>query len=199
MFWDNFYALCLAHETKPNPVAKKLGFSSATVTKWKSGTSPNLNAAANIAEYFHVTIDELLYGLSSQCYRCGYDLNPSYASYCKKCGELLNDNFCTNPDCDADNRYDTTGATPLSVDCEYCPYCGSESRYKAEGLFDLPKGGSQIMSKNDKEWLSLIHQLPPDAQQEFRGEIKGYLKCLNGKNIKTDESLEKTGTTNTAK
>ena len=87
MFWDNFYALCLAHETKPNPVAKKLGFSSATVTKWKSGTSPNLNAAANIAEYFHVTIDELLYGLSSKCYRCGYDLNPSYAKKNKKCGE----------------------------------------------------------------------------------------------------------------
>lgn len=35
------------------------------------------------------------------------------------------------------------------------------------------------ISHEDKEWLSLIHQLPPEAQYEFRGEIKGYLKHLN--------------------
>lgn len=35
------------------------------------------------------------------------------------------------------------------------------------------------ISREDKEWLSLIHQLPPEAQYEFRGEIKGYLKHLN--------------------
>lgn len=35
------------------------------------------------------------------------------------------------------------------------------------------------ISREDKEWLSLIHQLPPEAQYEFRGEIKGYLRHLN--------------------
>jgi len=35
------------------------------------------------------------------------------------------------------------------------------------------------VSKEDQEWLTLIHRLPEDAQLEFKGELKGYLKCLN--------------------
>ncbi len=35
---------------------------------------------------------------------------------------------------------------------------------------------SSNISTSDAEWLSLIHQLPIEAQYEFRGEIKGYLK-----------------------
>ena len=31
----------------------------------------------------------------------------------------------------------------------------------------------KLLSFDDKEWLSLIHQLPPEAQYEFRGELKG--------------------------
>ena len=34
------------------------------------------------------------------------------------------------------------------------------------------------ISKEDSEWLVLIHQLPDDAQLEFKGELKGYIKCL---------------------
>lgn len=30
----------------------------------------------------------------------------------------------------------------------------------------------------DAEWLSLIHALPIEAQLEFKGELKGYLKRL---------------------
>ncbi|WP_283682745.1 helix-turn-helix domain-containing protein [Parablautia sp. Marseille-Q6255] len=37
-------------------------------------------------------------------------------------------------------------------------------------------GFETIDRKADSEWLSLIHKLPRDAQIEFRGEIKGYLK-----------------------
>lgn len=37
------------------------------------------------------------------------------------------------------------------------------------------------LAPNDKEWLLLVHQLPAEAQLEFRGEIKGYLKCLHKK------------------
>lgn len=55
------------------------------------------------------------------------------------------------------------------------------------------------LSLDDAEWLSLIHQLPPKAQYEFRGEIKGYLKCLNEESVAADEPLKKTGTTNLAK
>jgi transcriptional regulator with XRE-family HTH domain len=38
---------------------------------------------------------------------------------------------------------------------------------------------SYNLSQEDKEWLALIHKLPVEAQYEFRGEIKGYLKRLN--------------------
>ena len=34
------------------------------------------------------------------------------------------------------------------------------------------------LTVSDAEWLSLIHQLPSEAQYEFKGELKGYLKRL---------------------
>lgn len=37
---------------------------------------------------------------------------------------------------------------------------------------------SASISVEDAEWLALIHQLPEDAQLEFKGELKGYIKCL---------------------
>lgn len=40
------------------------------------------------------------------------------------------------------------------------------------------KNSKIAFSKDDEIWLSLIHQLPDDAQAEFRGEIKGYLKRM---------------------
>ena len=55
-----------------------------------------------------------------------------------------------------------------------------------------------FLSSNDKEWLSLIHQLPPEAQFEFRGELKGYLKRLNEESVAADD-LGKTGTDNLGK
>lgn len=58
---------------------------------------------------------------------------------------------------------------------------------------------STVISHDDAEWLSLIHQLPPKAQHEFRGEIKGYLKRLNEESVAADEALKKTGTENMGK
>lgn len=177
MFWENFYALCSMHNKKPNPVAKELGYSSATVTKWKNGTSPNLSAAADIANYFHVTIDELLHGRSSKCYRCGYEYNHSNATYCTKCGNILNDNFCTNPDCDSDGKLNTP-PTLLSPESEYCPYCGSESTYKKEGLFSLP-WNQDVSTPNIKIDLKLyeyIQKLSSDDQKELIGYVKRMIE-----------------------
>lgn len=58
---------------------------------------------------------------------------------------------------------------------------------------------NSLLSFDDKEWLSLIHQLPLEAQYEFRGEIKGYLKRLNEESVAAEEPLKKTGTSNSAK
>lgn len=38
---------------------------------------------------------------------------------------------------------------------------------------------SASISVEDAEWLALIHKLPKEAQLEFKGEMKGYLKGLN--------------------
>ena len=37
---------------------------------------------------------------------------------------------------------------------------------------------STALSAEDVEWLSLIHRLPRDAQLEFKGELKGYIKGI---------------------
>lgn len=50
---------------------------------------------------------------------------------------------------------------------------------------------SPSISKEDSEWLSLIHQLPRDAQLEFRGELKGYLKCLDKQSVAADQPIRK--------
>lgn len=60
MFWEIFYDLCLKSGKKPNPIAKELGYSSATVTKWKHGTIPNGDTLREIANYFGVSVDYLL-------------------------------------------------------------------------------------------------------------------------------------------
>ena len=61
MFWDRFYELCCSKNTKPNPVAKELGISSAVLTKWKNGISyPNGEFLIKIAKYFNCSIDYLV-------------------------------------------------------------------------------------------------------------------------------------------
>lgn len=59
MFWENFVRLCAEHNTKPNPVAKELGFSSGSVTDWKNGKTPRPTTIQKIADYFGVTPDYL--------------------------------------------------------------------------------------------------------------------------------------------
>ncbi|MBR6242317.1 MAG: helix-turn-helix transcriptional regulator [Ruminococcus sp.] len=66
-FWETFYELCIKNNTRPNPVAKELGFSSAAVTQWKKGTVPSSKSAAKIAAYFNISVDQLLGGNQSGC------------------------------------------------------------------------------------------------------------------------------------
>lgn len=39
------------------------------------------------------------------------------------------------------------------------------------------------LTKEDYDWLHLIHQLPEKKQIEFRGELIGYLKALKDMNF----------------
>lgn len=46
-------------------------------------------------------------------------------------------------------------------------------------------------SEFESEVLSLFRSLPHDAQLEFRGELKGYIKCLKRQEEDTAEPLKK--------
>lgn len=66
MFWERFYNLCIDNGTKPNAVAKQLGFSSAVCTQWKQrGTTPKIEYLQKIAAYFGVSVDYLTGGAPS--------------------------------------------------------------------------------------------------------------------------------------
>lgn len=60
MFWERFTLLCAEKGTKPNPVAKELGFASSTVTAWKNGSTISSDKLKAIADYFNVSTDYLL-------------------------------------------------------------------------------------------------------------------------------------------
>lgn len=49
----------------------------------------------------------------------------------------------------------------------------------------LGKNPNTELPTEDQEILSLFHQLPRDTQLEFRGELKGYLKCLDKQQLNT--------------
>lgn len=60
MFWSNFQQLCIKNGKFPNNVCSDLGFSSATASVWKRGSVPRETTLKKIAEYFGVTVEELL-------------------------------------------------------------------------------------------------------------------------------------------
>lgn len=60
LFWDRLYNMCAIKDCKPNTMAKAIGLSTATVTKWKNGAIPNGDALVKIANYFDCSVDYLL-------------------------------------------------------------------------------------------------------------------------------------------
>lgn len=60
MFYENFQKLCKKEHTSPSAVAMSLGYSNATAAKWKRGSMPKDSTLQKIADYFGVTVEELL-------------------------------------------------------------------------------------------------------------------------------------------
>lgn len=51
------------------------------------------------------------------------------------------------------------------------------------------------LSSEEKEWLELIHQLPEKKRIEFKGELKGYIRCMNESSVAAENLYTaKTGT-----
>ena len=60
MFYDNFAHLCAEAGKSPTAVTKDLGFSNAAASHWKNGKSPTAKTLQKIADYFGVTVNDLL-------------------------------------------------------------------------------------------------------------------------------------------
>ncbi len=61
MFYENFLALCNKKGIKPSRVASETGFNKSSITNWKkNGYTPKNEILVKIADYFEITVDELL-------------------------------------------------------------------------------------------------------------------------------------------
>lgn len=76
-----------------------------------------------------------------------------------------------------------------------CEFLGVSCEYFLTGKED---SALTSLSIDDAEWLTLIHKLPNSKRNEFKARIEGYLECYDD-SVAADKSLEKTGTTNSAK
>lgn len=68
MFYDNFKAACERHGTNLTTVLKDLGRASGNTGTWKTGRFPKLDIVIEIAEYLHISTDELIYGIGQAPY-----------------------------------------------------------------------------------------------------------------------------------
>lgn len=67
MFWENYLQLCNKVGKSANAVAAEIGFkSSGTVKGWKDGKIPYERNLKKIADYFGVTVDDLIGDDSAQ-------------------------------------------------------------------------------------------------------------------------------------
>lgn len=59
-FFTNYESLCKERNSTATAVAKILGFSSATVNRWRYGAIPSGKKLNALADYFNVSVDYLL-------------------------------------------------------------------------------------------------------------------------------------------
>lgn len=60
MFWNNFLAECAKKGKSPAVVAEELSFSNSATTCWKNGSLPRMSSRKKIADYFGITVEELM-------------------------------------------------------------------------------------------------------------------------------------------
>ena len=59
VFYDNYVRLCNSVHKSPSAVAIEIGIAKPTVSRWKSGSTPNHATAVKVADYFGVPVSEL--------------------------------------------------------------------------------------------------------------------------------------------
>lgn len=61
--YENFRAACKRHGTTLTEVLVATGHSSGSTGTWKAGRPPKLDIVIEIAEFLHISLDELVYGI----------------------------------------------------------------------------------------------------------------------------------------
>lgn len=60
MFYRNLIRLCTENGTTPTELCHSIGLAGSAATKWKSGSVPRGTTLQKIADYFGITVDDLL-------------------------------------------------------------------------------------------------------------------------------------------
>lgn len=66
MFYSNYVKLCSKLNKSPSAVGEELGFTRASVTGWGNGATPRKSSLIKVADYFGVTVTELMSGVGEQ-------------------------------------------------------------------------------------------------------------------------------------
>lgn len=61
-FYDNVREICRNNGTSVTVMLKTLGRSTGSTGSWKAGVLPTANLLIEMADYLHVSLDELVYG-----------------------------------------------------------------------------------------------------------------------------------------
>lgn len=60
MFWENFVVECAKKQKSPACVVEELGISNSMPTSWKNGAVPRAKTQKKLADYFGITVEELM-------------------------------------------------------------------------------------------------------------------------------------------
>lgn len=60
MFFANYLKLCNKINKSPSAVAEEIGFQRSVVTRWGDGTNPRRATLQKIADYFGISVEELI-------------------------------------------------------------------------------------------------------------------------------------------
>ena len=52
---------------------------------------------------------------------------------------------------------------------------------------------NSAQDSEDREWLDMIKKLPKEAQLEFKGELKGYIKRLSEESVAAEPEKKAVG------
>ena len=66
MFYDNFIRLCAKENISPSVAAEEMGFYRSVVTRWGKGGNVRKATLERVANYFGVTVDDLIGDDSAQ-------------------------------------------------------------------------------------------------------------------------------------